>query len=290
MVYLLFSILCSVSIPVAFKLFEKHNIPLIYPILINYVTAAIVGFSLIGFNSQRIALSTPENWYPVAIVVGILLIVMFFAIGYATQKIGIAVTTLSNKLSVVIPIGFSLFYDANDQLIPIKGIILILAIFALFLSIYKPFQLKTSFLFWLPFLLFAGLGIIDSVIKYAQTNYIATPEGSAIFSAFAFAVAGMAGFMFLFFKGESLFDMIRIKYFVGGIILGLANFGSMYFFINALNEFPANNSMVFGANNIGVVILSVFIAKVVFKEALSKINIAGICLAIISISLIFLSI
>lgn len=290
MVYLILSILCSVSIPVAFKLFEKHNIPIIYPILINYVTAAIIGFSLIGFNSQRVALSTPETWYPVAIVVGIMLIVMFFAIGYAAQKIGIAATTLSNKLSVVIPISFSLFYDSNDQFSLIKGIILALAILALFLSIYKPFQIKTSFLFWLPFLLFAGLGIIDSVIKYAQTNFIDTPEGSAIFSAFAFAIAGMAGFMFLFFKGESLFDMIKFKYFAGGMVLGLVNFGSMYFFINALNKFPSSNSMVFGANNIGVVLLSVFIAKVIYKETLSKINIAGICLAIISISLIFLSI
>jgi len=68
--------------------------------------------------------------------------------------------------------------------------------------------------------------------------------------------------------------------------LGLVNFGSLYFIINALNTSKLNSSLVFALINISIVCLSAIIGILYFKEKLNKLNITGIILAILSLFLL----
>ncbi|NLI87628.1 MAG: hypothetical protein GX439_05200, partial [Bacteroidales bacterium] len=74
-----------------------------------------------------------------------------------------------------------------------------------------------------------------------------------------------------------------------GVVLGLANFGSMYFMIAALNHInpatgkPAQGSVVFGINNIGVVVLGVLLGYTFFKERPTRLNWSGIALSVVAI-------
>jgi multidrug transporter EmrE-like cation transporter len=62
----------------------------------------------------------------------------------------------------------------------------------------------------------------------------------------------------------------------------------VFFFLKALASKTIDSSIVFGINNVSIVILSVLIGIIIFKEKVNKINIAGIASAISAI--IFLSI
>jgi len=106
---------------------------------------------------------------------------------------------------------------------------------------------------------------------------------SLLFSAVVFTAALILGLVYIVFTPKSISKNITIPELIGGSILGLANFGSLYFFILALNNSKLDSSIVFGLNNSCIVLLSVLIGSIAFKEKISKVNLAGIMLAFVAI-------
>ena len=101
---------------------------------------------------------------------GIALIIGFFLIGYSTQKIGIAITTVSNKMSVVLPMTISIFLF-NEHVTKIKIIGIIVALISVFFTVYRKRtkEIEIKFIF-LPIFLFLAIGTIDTLLKIAQVN------------------------------------------------------------------------------------------------------------------------
>lgn len=281
MINLLLSILSSVVIMVVFKIIEKQKTGILSPVVINYITASVLGF-IITNTSPSIIISTTPPWLWLSVMIGILLIVNFYIIGLTIQKSGIATTTISAKMSFVLPVLFSLLFDINDTFNVSKSVLILLAIVSVFLVVYpnkkKPI-IAGGILY--PVLLFIGLGVLDSLVKYCQYNFITTPEASSLFSAVNFSIAGIIGITVILFSKRNLSPLKYLKTWIIGIVLGIANFGSMYFLINALNSLKYDNSLVFGINNIGVVGLSVAIAIIIFKERFSLVNKIGLVLSMI---------
>jgi len=284
MIYLLLSILCSSIIAILFSFLQKFEIKLFPVIVLNYFAATFIGFSL---NNSEINFSQiiQSNWLYVSVIVGILLIMGFYLIGFSTQKVGISATTVSNKMSFIIPMMFSILYYA-ESINYLKIIGIILTIISVLLSVYrKPkerFNLKS---FYLPVLLFIVIGLIDASIKLAQTEFL-DEKSIPLFTAFSFGLAGVIGIVACFFNSSKLKDFFKLKTLVVGFTIGAANYGSMYFLIFALNKSNLDSSIVYGLNNIGIITISVLIAFFVFKEKLLKINWIGFFLAIIAIILL----
>jgi drug/metabolite transporter (DMT)-like permease len=281
MISLVLSILSSTIILLVFKLIEKQKISLFPPIVVNYIAATILGFSLNGTNPFPQLAQTPP-WLIFSLVIGVFLIVNFYLIGRSTQKAGIAVTTIAAKMSFVLPVLFSLLYDVNDMLTVGKIVLIALAVVAVFLVV-RPNRIskEASHHILLPIAIFIGLGLLDSLLKYCQYHYIENPADSSVFSGVNFAVAGLIGLGIMSVSKKQRSLMLQAKVWIAGIFLGVANFGSMYFLINALNDLKVNNSLVFGINNVGIVALSVIMAYVFFKERFSKINWVGLLMAIL---------
>ncbi len=281
MLNLLLAILTSAGIFVTFKYLEKFKIDILQAIIINYITAAVCGFILSdkAFVVQNIIL---EDWFNVSILIGALFIGVFFTIGRSTQKAGISVTTLASKMSFVLPLLFSIIY--YQEAVSAKKILgIAIAISAVLFSIYKEKndKLNKQYL-WLPILLFFGAGTVDSLVKYAQQEFL-SDGGTEQFSTLLFAIAGISGILTLLVKRESLLKLIQVKVLIGGLVLGLVNFGSLHFLIASLNNSGFDSSIVFSIINIGIVACSVFIGLGIFKEKLNKVNLLGIVLAFIAI-------
>lgn len=281
MIYLLFSIIASTLIFVIFRLAKNYSCNLTGLITINYFTASLLGFFLFTpFKNEFINHTLP--WFPFAIIVGILFIVMFYLIGISSQKAGITVTTLAHKLSLVFPVMFSLFYF-NEKISGFKLIGLITAVIAVLLTIYKKDIKKTNLFFiTLPLIIFLGSGITDSVVKYVQaikTN----PEEVAAFSTFVFLIAFFIALLITIFKRKNENKIFTTPTLLLGIFLGATNFGSLYYLMNALNKSNLESSLVFAVNNMSIVALSAIIGKLLFHEKLNKLNIVGIIAAIISL-------
>jgi drug/metabolite transporter (DMT)-like permease len=280
MIYLIASIISSTSIFVIFRLAKNYSGQLISLITLNYLAASVLGF--IFFVPQNIQFKDQVSWLPYSALVGVLFIVMFFLIGNASQKAGITVTSLANKLSLVFPVLFSILYFQEKMTWP-KLIGFITAFVAIFLTVYKKEIKKTNLLFViLPLLIFLGSGITDSIVKFVQAIK-ATPNQAGLFSTFVFLVAFVLALATSVVKNKIRVANWHAPTLYLGIFLGIVNFGSLYFIINALNFSKINSSLVFALNNMSIVALSAILGFLLFHEKLSKLNVAGLLLAIVSL-------
>lgn len=282
MIYLLLCILSSLAILTIFKVSSKYDIKVIQPIIINYFVATALGYFFSGLSPKEV-MDIPSSWIFSALLIGSLYVFTFFLIGYSTRKAGMAITTIASKMSFVFPMIFSMLIDPNDGYSNIKLILIILAIVAVFLSVYKK-RIKTIdslFIILLPFILFFLMGLADSLVKFVQHSFIKNESESSLFSFIIFLFASFWGIILIFLQKNKK-EIIQPKVLITGILLGIANFGSLYFLINALNALTFNNSLVFALNNMGIVLFSVLIALFFFKEKVTKLNKVGIILSIIT--------
>lgn len=281
MIYLLLSILSSSVIYITFKITERFKTNLVKLITVNYLVAAILGFS---FNRYPISVSDiiTSHWLLYALLVGLSFILMFFMIGYSVRISGVAVTTIAGKMSMVIPVLFSILYF-SEKTPPLKIAGLILATVSVFLTVYRPISKKKNL--WpvlLPLTIFLGSGVTDSIVKYAQTCFVPN-NMSLLFSSMVFLTALAIGLIYIILKRKTITQSISIAELSGGTVLGIANFGSFYYFIIALNNSKLDSSVLFGLNNICIVLFSILVGSFVFKEKLSKLNFAAVIMAITAI-------
>ncbi len=289
MIYLILCILSSTLILVVFRTMNRLNIRTLDAIVINYFAA-----SALGLLTGRSAGFTPfdHDWFIMSLIIGFLFVFMFNVIGYSARVAGVTITSLTTKLSVVVPVLFSiLMFGESVSFLKVSGMILALA--AIVMIVYrprKPGESSTDLkrLIWLPVILFFGAGFIDSLIKYAQEIYVPREEILA-FSTTTFMVAAITSIVFRLASKPGHEENKWHRLVAGGISLGVVNFGSLYFLVMAFESERFDSSVVFGINNIGIVMLSVLAGMFLFGERTTVLNKAGILLAIISIMILFYS-
>jgi len=266
---------------------DKYGIKNFDVIIINYIVASILGFSVSRYNPDIFPL-WDNAWFPYSVIIGILFVVGFVLIGRSSQKVGIAITTVASKMSVILPITFSLLYDPYDHITNMKLSGIVLALFGVFFTVYRKRKIDFDPRdLYLPVALFLGMGLIDSIIKLAQFKYIDN-GASTLFSAVLFTIAALTGIITNIIQGNSFKTLTKPSTMMWGTLLGLGNYGSIYFLILALNHklptgIPIDGSVVFGINNIGIVGLSVLLGLFVFREKLTWLNWLGIVLSFVAI-------
>lgn len=278
MIFLLLSILSSTLIFIIFKVAQRFRIDIFQLILINYVVATSLGANLF---SQKWNLSmTTSPWFPFAMLIGILFILLFFLIGKSTQKAGMSTTTLAAKMSVVVPVAYSIIIY-NEKVDWLKGTGIALALVAVFMVIYKQGIFNNIQKLLLPLLIFLGSGLVDSMVKYAQHHLQA--GNTALFSTVLFATAAFAGIIIALFRPLGWRFITHLPTLILGVALGAVNFGSLFFLMKALASKMMDSSVIFGLNNLAIVALSTLVGMTFYREKLSNLNRTGLLLAFISI-------
>ena len=286
MLYLLLSMLSSVSIFLIFRLIEKREVANFPVIVINYFTAALLGFTLHSRTNAGTG-PYPAGFFTLAVLIGILFILLFFIVARSSQKTGMAVTTIAGKMSVIFPILFSIFYDVHDTLSLLKASGILLALTGVLLTIYKKrTRLPEPALIYLPAILFVGMGLVDSLVKLAQYEYISNGNLS-LFTTILFSISAVSGLFASFLDKGRFRSLLSVPAIGWGMLLGGVNFGSIFFLVRALNythpeRGGMDSSVVFGINNIGIVTLSVILGMLLFREKLSALNRAGILVSIMA--------
>lgn len=284
MIWLILSISCSTLIFIIFKLFPKYGIDNLQAIVVNYFIAFAVG-SLSGDFSFKITELPEKPWFISIIILGFLFISLFQLMAIISQKFGVTAVSVAVKMSLVIPVVFAIIYYGDSiGVLKIMGILMALA--AVYFSTRKPSATKGHpEMMWLPLLLFIGSGFLDSFLKYNQQELVPITE-HAYFASAIFLMAAIIG---TFWLGISIIfqrtSTTHWKNILAGIALGIPNYGSIYFLIKALDMQNLESSFIFPINNVGVVALSVVCARILFNENLSRQNVLGVILAIISIAL-----
>ena len=81
-------------------------------------------------------------------------------------------------------------------------------------------------------MIFVGSGFIDSLIKFIQANYIHEWHVAA-FSTSVFITAFACNLIVIVIKKKTLNLQFKMSTLVLGTLLGVTNFRSLYYFINA---------------------------------------------------------
>lgn len=284
MTWLLLSVFCSTLIFVIFKFFDRFRVDNLQAIIVNYIVASTLGMSLRGFDTSVLDLPN-HNWFPSAIVLGLIFIWLFRLMAFASQKIGVSVVSITVKMSLVIPVIFGiLYYNESVNLVKVLGITLALVSVYLTTSKGKKVGIQAAYV-KIPIFLFVGSGFMDTFINYNQEQVVPVNEQD-LFTSTIFGLAAIFGTVLLFVQNRRTGVKLELRNLFAGIILGIPNYGSIYFLLKALGHNNAESSIIFPINNVGIVALSVIAGTLIFSEKLNSKNWIGILLAIGSILLL----
>ncbi|MCI0919867.1 EamA family transporter [Sphingobacterium rhinopitheci] len=282
MLYVILSVFCSIIVAVLIKIARKREIDVQQMVLWNYPSTVLLTYFLFQPSFSDIAIDRlPIQLYVPLIV---LLPSLFIFIALAIKYSGIVKTDVAQRMSLFIPLlaSFLLFHEkltVNTAIGISVGLIAVICSISWGQSSGQ--SKKGSFYF--PAIVFVGMGIIDILFKQiAQHKEI--PYITSMFIVFIGALCfALLLLLWKILVKREYFDRSAI---VWGIILGVFNFSNIFFYMKAHRALPDNPSIVFTTMNIGVIVLGTFVGILLFKEKLSKINLIGLILAIVSIIII----
>jgi drug/metabolite transporter (DMT)-like permease len=281
--FLILTILQSTAIFVVFKLFNRFRIDNWQAITTNYVVATVFGFIIYRGDISPAGIIA-YDWFEYSLALGLTFIATFFIFALSAQKVGVALTSVASKMSVVVPVLAGLVL-LQERINLISGIGVGVALIAFYLTLgqgkTRSFPRKYVIL---PLLLFLGNGVNDTLMKYAEFHHVEDTNDLILFLALVFLTALILGLFISAARYGKNRKPLLIKNVLAGIILGLINFGSTFYILKAMGLFES--SVVFPITNAGIVSLSALIGYFFFREKLKLINWIGILLAIVAIIMI----
>ena len=290
--FLVLTCIFSAILILLFKAFERNNVPVFQAIVFNYCTAAICGFIFLpDYHTVISGDFLNQGWFPVAMLLGVLFIVVFNLTSLTAINFGVSTASVASKLGLVFPVLLA-FFRYNESFNGIKLAGILFAFIAVVLSSIKEKRTTgiavTASMALLPFVVFIGNGACDSITQFVNKRFL-MHQGVPEFTMSIFASAGTAGLIVLSFRLITGRETLNFKSVVGGIILGIPNYLSFLFLLKALASLNWGSSVIFPVNNLGTVAVATVVSFIVFKERISKINMAGLAFAAVAIVLIMLS-
>jgi drug/metabolite transporter (DMT)-like permease len=281
MLFLILSIICSVSVGVIFKIARRYPVSITQIVASNYLFALILCYFFFSPDLTKVGVDSPWGIY---IPLGFLLPSIFLFLALSIKYMGIVKTDAAQRLSLFIPI-LAAWLIFGEKFNTLKITAFAIAIPALLLILNKPSEnSKNKWIY--PAVVFIGFGLIDILFKQIAL-YTNLPYTSSLFIVFALALAIMTaviGFEIAFKKAR-----LNYKNLLFGALVGVFNFGNILFYLKAHQSFSENPSTVFAGMNMGVIIVGSLTGIFIFREKLSKMNYAGLFLALVAIILIVMS-
>ena len=289
MIYLILAIVFSTGVFVAMRLFERFGLDNHQALMWNYVFATCTGF-VVCDSMETVPQIVAEPWFGLSILTGFWFIFTYLLMTSSTQRSGVTVTSLSSKLSVVLPILAGVVW-LGEKLNFVASLGIVLALVALVLVVggrnaktdaNKRSGTKSWIIALLPIFIFFGTGTGDILMKVTEQQNTEGDLGFMI--AFIYFVALVFGVIIVVWdiaRGKSKWQW---KSALGGIGLGVINYFSTFCVYNSMRCF--DNVVLFPIYNIGVVSVTALVGWLCFKEKLTWKNYLGLVIAIIAVILI----
>lgn len=286
-ILLIASILLSSYLSLAFSYLGKTKADIFQVIVINYFICVLTGSWVNGSMPHPDTVLRQEGWYG-AVGMGIGFIVVFNLMAITTQKISVAVSSVANKLSFIIPVVLSVILF-NEALSWVQWLGIGVAVLAVIFTCYPANSvqntLSVSIGLLSPMLLFVGSGLLDTLMNFIQHKYV-TDLNRHNYLVTGFGIAGITGVLIAgygYIVGSRKWNLINIW---GGIAIGIPNYFSIWCLVKFLSLSGEQSSVGIALNNMGIVLFSTVMAWILFKQSLSKVNMVGIFMAVIAIGMI----
>ncbi|KZC43423.1 MULTISPECIES: EamA family transporter [Rhodanobacter] len=282
MIYVLLSVACSVLVSVLLKLARRFGIDVGQAIAWNYVVAGALTTWLL--QPTPVSLRGPGVPWLALAALGILLPTIFLALAASVRHAGIVRSDAAQRLSLLLSLlaAFALF---GEQLTAFKALGVVLGLLALLGMVWRSGHdnAERGTAGWLyPLAVFTGFGVIDILFK--RVAQAGVPLGASLQAMFALALlVAFALQLWRRARGQTRFTARNA---LAGLLLGLANFGNILFYLRGHRALPEHPALVFASMNLGVVALGALVGLLLFRERLSRLNLAGVALALLAIGVI----
>jgi len=277
--FLLLTILCSTSIALILKYsYTKNGEPIVL-LAGNYLVASIISLvSLFFWEDKVFSLQT----FGFGLGLGLLFVLSFFAFAKAIGFAGTGLATTSSRLSVIIPILFSIIiFNEVPNEFHFIGFFLALITFVLFyFSVKENHKAGAGVLKYLFLLaVFIGIGINDFAMKVFKSWRPAQEEPFFVFFIFSSA--------FIYSTAYIIIRKIKVtrQTVNWGLVLGVPNVFSTIFLLGALSILPA--ILVYPIMNVGIIVFTTLLAFLIWKEKLNRWGVLALTSGLLAI--LFLS-
>ena len=258
---LILTILCSTSIALILKHNDSRSGNPLTLLCGNYFAATIIGAVFLAVRSGN-QYSIESIAFGAVLAIGF--VFSFFAFAKAVNAAGTALATVSSRISVIIPIAFSVivFNEVPKPLHYAGFALVIVTIILFYFSLRNNGDKKISASGYIYLiLLLAGIGINDFAMKVFESWRPETEKTIFIFSIFSFS------FVYTFLIHLLRKIKIEKRAFGRGLILGIPNIFSSVFLIEALLVYDAIT--VYPIINIGIILLTTVLAMIIWREKLN---------------------
>ncbi len=273
--YIFASILASTFILALFRWMQHSRAVTRHAIVISYITSAAAGVILFDVDWSL----SSQGWFWPAAFEGVVFYLVLRMMALTTELTGITVASIATKMSVVIPTLIGIIaLGESANLLKVGG--LIFGILSVFLAAGARIKVAK----WiLPLLVFVCTGLIDASFKLFQIWGLTDEQFPGfVITIFGFAFIA-AGIHHLLQPGRVINPVSAVS----GVLLGLANLGTVYFILMALAQPGLESSIVFPLNNFGAVMASTLTAVVFFRERPNTATKLSLFFATIAIFLLY---
>lgn len=288
MLYLLAAIVGSSSLVILLKMFDVKGVNTHVGITVNYIVGAVLSFI---FAPVRLPVSEilSANWLWIAVVIGALFSLSFVVYALSAQRSGVAITTISGRAAVVIPVVFA-FVVLNEQATMVKVAMLVLILLAMVLILKKDGPREenkiaaSKWLILLPIVVFLFNGVNDTFVQYAQKAMIPSADLIPVFSATMFVAGAITGAITFVVSCRKHPHRPNGKDVLWGGLLGFMNWVCMFGVFYALDQI--DGSVFYPLYYSGAIVMSTLVGVLAFREKLSRTNYIGIAIAIAAIAVL----
>lgn len=215
-------------------------------------------------------------------ITGFFFITMFFLMGTLTRTQGVGSSSVVSRMSLIIPtVFFFFFHDEYLKWNQLLGIVF--GLIAVRLSVSgASISGGWKYKWLLPIAVFIGYGLVDVLLRFVEQNTASYHLSSSI----VFFTAFLLGTVWMLIRRIKLSKNAIVL----GIVLGLVNYFSIFFFLKGLRFSGLPSTVIFPLNGILILLVSNLGAVLLFKEKLTAKRIASISFAVLAISLLYLRI
>lgn len=300
MLYFLLAVLFTVALYLIMRSYPKYQVNSFHAVVFNYYSCVVTGLVLTPDLKAFGEVQWSSQGTILTLALGTLFVIAFMSIGMTAQKVSVTAASLAGNMSLVIPVLFGLFIfkNTNKAFTFLNYTGLVIALAALALGVIQTKTKSTSFehdqplevpvlsyAWLLPVFTFLASGTNNTLINYLTMQYY-RPEQTTLFMIIACSGAILIGTILLLYKVFFGGEKLLLRSVVGGLILGVPNFLSLYFLLLALGSFGNSAAFVFPIYNILSMLVSSLAAWILYKEKLNNLNRLGLALAVVAIILI----
>lgn len=283
MMFLIAAILGSSFLTIILKLFQVKGVNTAVGIAINYIVGGMLAF-LFAPEFMSVCDIVDSEWFVMSLIIGVMFMISFVVYALSAQKSGVAVTAVSGRAAVAIPVIFA-FVVLGEEPTLLKISMLILILLALPLIIYKKREgehvAMSSWVIILPLIVFLFNGTNDTLVQYAQKTMVSDAVQIPILMGTMFAAGAVAGIIWYLVAPKKKFVAPTGRDLLWGSILGATNWVCMFGVFNALNVM--DGSIFFPLYYTGAILIATVAGVWAFKERLTVLNYIGVALAVLAI-------